>query len=264
MDHVSRDWSFTWVPNTVLEDDTLSEHAVMVYMAIARFASNDERSAFPSLASIGKIARVSKPTVIKAKAELIAAGYLTQTQRADEKGQQSNLYVLRGTPVSEVATPGKAGIPPLSTSETTPVKEVDTNYTHVTIPKELDTASAKNDPLGGALFEGDGLNEPTEYAPMVTMTPLQYARLVCEFGEKRIVDFIDRVSLWQRAKKGKPAYKDYNAAIRDWLRRDGQTPSRERRKCPNCGNDTFDGVECHACGHTVDFAKMRSEAVANL
>jgi hypothetical protein len=262
MDQVERDWSFTWVPNTVVEDDRLSEHAKMVYLSIARYASNDLRQAFPSIASIERIARIKRQTVINAKKELIEYGYLTQQTREDEAGRQTNLYTLHS--VSQIDPPRLSHRPPPSTTQTTPVYEIDPNYTHRTIPIELGGDVAEIDETG-TLIDGDTkYTDPVEYADLVVLSPLQYARLTCEFGAARIDDVIERISLWQRAKKGKAAYKDYNAAIRDWLRRDGQAPNNDRHKCPNCGNDTFDGIACHLCGHTVDFGKIRSQAVANL
>lgn len=87
---------FTIIYNDILDDETLSLHEVAVYIALKRFADNKTKTAFPSLATIAKKARICKSSVQKAIAGLIDKGYIDKRTRYDKEKKEynSNIYVL--------------------------------------------------------------------------------------------------------------------------------------------------------------------------
>lgn len=53
----------------------------------------------------------------------------------------------------------------------------------------------------------------------VKLTDAQYQKLISEYGETRITEYITKIDNWIQM-KGKSPYKDFNIAIRNWLNRD--------------------------------------------
>jgi DNA-binding MarR family transcriptional regulator len=86
-----------WDHNAVFESD-LSNNAILVRLYLARCA-NGERQAWPSLNTIGKHCKLSKPTVIKALKELEEKGWLTKTirQRPNQE-HETTVYSLTDPP----------------------------------------------------------------------------------------------------------------------------------------------------------------------
>ena len=89
---------FVILPWAVLEHETLTGTDVLVYSTIARFADNRSGEAYPSRATIAKLARCSVDTVDRSIANLEAAGFITKVARVAESGAPaSNLYVVHET-----------------------------------------------------------------------------------------------------------------------------------------------------------------------
>jgi hypothetical protein len=88
---------FTQIDDTVIDNYPLSGNAVLVYLALCRFADNETAECYPSLETIGKVARIkSKTTVIAALDELIEFDYIDRKQQFTANGKkQSNLYTLK-------------------------------------------------------------------------------------------------------------------------------------------------------------------------
>lgn len=53
----------------------------------------------------------------------------------------------------------------------------------------------------------------------VLLTAEQYSKLVSDYGESTVIEYIKKVDDWIQL-KGKSPYKDFNLAIRNWLNRD--------------------------------------------
>lgn len=60
----------------------------------------------------------------------------------------------------------------------------------------------------------------------VKLTQEQYDRLVSDYGQLRIDDYVKKIDEWMKM-YGKKPYKDFNLAIRNWLNRDGVSPVQE-------------------------------------
>ena len=79
-----------------------------------------------------------------------------------------------------------------------------------------------------------------EYAENVFLLEKEYLSLCERFGKIKIDGFIEQISDWQKSKGKGRKYKDYAAAIKDWMRRDADVVSVKELeipkipKCPKC------------------------------
>ena len=56
----------------------------------------------------------------------------------------------------------------------------------------------------------------------ILLTDSQYEELVSDYGERIIKEYISKIDEWIQL-KGKSPYKDFNLAIRNWIKKDGIT-----------------------------------------
>jgi DNA-binding MarR family transcriptional regulator len=161
-----------------LFDSSLSEHAIIVRLFLARCA-NKNQEAWPSLNTIARRCKISKPTAIKAVRELESQGWIRRTVRKTNDEYDSTIYYLEDPPETAEkvhgddgasAPPGAAGggkaslpgskavLPPGKNEDRGVVnvvdhlvKPVDPNNTHITIPnkkeKDQDDAVDSNSEL---------------------------------------------------------------------------------------------------------------------
>ena len=69
---------FTLIENIILEDQTLSRVDILVYLAIAKHADG-EGTCWPSMATIGKLARCAREAVARSLTRLESRGYLKRS-----------------------------------------------------------------------------------------------------------------------------------------------------------------------------------------
>jgi hypothetical protein len=100
---------FVILPWSVLDDDSLTAHDVLVYATISKWADNVTGVAWPSRSSIAHAARCDVKTVDNCVRRLIAAGYLEKHKRRTDKGDESNVYVVHEI-VARQETLGGEGI----------------------------------------------------------------------------------------------------------------------------------------------------------
>lgn len=153
-DQRKRGWF--WDHNAVFESD-LSANAMLVRLYLAR-CSNGDRQAWPSLNTIARHCKISKPTVIKAVKELQEKGWLNKIiRKRPNQEHETTIYVLQDPPpISDEVSKergSKADLPPVKnkTGKTggvvkdvyhlvnqidNVVKQVDPNNTQITIPSE--------------------------------------------------------------------------------------------------------------------------------
>lgn len=154
-----------------LFDSSLSEHAIIVRLFLARCA-NKNQEAWPSLNTIARRCKISKPTAIKAVRELESQGWIRRTVRKTNDEYDSTIYYLEDPPEAAKEArgddeesalpsaegggkaslpPGKAALPPGKNEDEGVVnvvdhlvKPVDPNNTQITIPnkKEKDQEDA--------------------------------------------------------------------------------------------------------------------------
>lgn len=85
---------FVIMPWAVLDDESLTAHDVLVYATIARHADVTTGVAWPSRATVARMARCDIKTVDRSVTRLVAAGFLEKHKRTTDKGDESNVYVV--------------------------------------------------------------------------------------------------------------------------------------------------------------------------
>jgi predicted phage replisome organizer len=71
----------------------------------------------------------------------------------------------------------------------------------------------------------------------VKLTEDSYNKLIKDFDERTILDYIERLSLY--IPNSKKPYKDHNAVIRAWIRRDKENESGSVQNVPHSDNENF-------------------------
>ncbi len=74
----------------------------------------------------------------------------------------------------------------------------------------------------------------------VLLTDSQYEKLISDYGEQTTKEYIDKIDQWIQL-KGKSPYKDFNLAIRNWIKRDG-TPEKEEINEKYAGTAAMQGI----------------------
>jgi hypothetical protein len=131
-DNRKRGWF--WDYNDVF-GSSLSEHAIVVRFFLARCA-NKNQEAWPSLKTIARNCKISKPTAIKAVRELESQGWIRRTVRKNNDEFDNTVYYLEDPPeapagceevdsLPETEGGSKAGLPPGKKEDEGVVKPVD-------------------------------------------------------------------------------------------------------------------------------------------
>jgi len=92
--HRGRRMPFVILPWALLDDETLTAHDVLVYATIARYADRNTGEAWPSRATVARMARCDIKTVDRSVARLVESGLLEKQRRKTVLGDESNLYVI--------------------------------------------------------------------------------------------------------------------------------------------------------------------------
>lgn len=108
--------SWCWIDNDVIDTfgPIIGPNAIAVYLVLARHANNETRKAWPSFATIAKMAGISRPTAIKAIGKLVEAGLISAEKRGTGYGDwDSNAYTLLPVKAENSALlGGKGDLPP--------------------------------------------------------------------------------------------------------------------------------------------------------
>lgn len=89
---------FSIIPEWLISSN-LSDNAIRVYTALYRFADKNDGTCYPSVATIGKKCNKSPSSVKRGLKELKQIGAIEVRERyIEEKGQTSNLYILKLNP----------------------------------------------------------------------------------------------------------------------------------------------------------------------
>lgn len=93
---------FKMIPETLLLDDRVTKNDLLVYCGLLQFKNNKTKKAFPSLATLCKVSRLSKNPTRTALKHLEELGYIKIARRFDKVSNTntSNMYTLLD--VSEV------------------------------------------------------------------------------------------------------------------------------------------------------------------
>lgn len=91
---------FTQIYNAFLDNEKLTQHDKMVFIAIKSFTNNKTKQAYPSLATISRVSGVSLSQVRRSIAKMEEMQILKVESRSDDynHGRISNLYTLYDSP----------------------------------------------------------------------------------------------------------------------------------------------------------------------
>jgi len=109
-DSVTADIKFSIVPEWLI-DSGCSDKALRLYVVLARYADNDDLTAYPGRGTLARRMGCHRASVDRAVEELVALGAVTKQRRVSEGKYQSSLYTIRR-------------IAPSRTHATTPVAPV--------------------------------------------------------------------------------------------------------------------------------------------
>ena len=115
-DNVTADVKFSIVPEWLI-DSGCSDKALRLYVVLARYADNDDLTAYPGRGTLAKRMGCHRASVDRAVEELIALGAVTKQRRVSDGKYQSSLYTIRR-------------IAPSRTHATTPVAPVQPPPSH--------------------------------------------------------------------------------------------------------------------------------------
>jgi hypothetical protein len=144
---------FTLIENIILEDQTLGRVDVLVYLALAKHADG-QGTCWPSLTTIGTVARCGRTAVLASLAHLETRGYLKRSTRfRPDGGITSNSYQLlivqNETQKSPVPKPPiQQADPPRPLRERAPVRQATPNY----IQSEQNSKKGEKAPLPASQF----------------------------------------------------------------------------------------------------------------
>lgn len=93
---------FKMIPETLLLDERITKNDLLVYCGLLQFKNNKTKKAFPSIAVLGKVSRLSKNPIKTALKHLEELGYIKIARRFNKvtNTNTSNVYTLLD--VSEV------------------------------------------------------------------------------------------------------------------------------------------------------------------
>jgi hypothetical protein len=109
-DSVTADIKFSIVPEWLI-DSGCTDKALRLYVVLARYADNENLTAYPGRGTLAKRMNCHRASVDRAVEELVALGAITKQVRVKDGKYQSSLYTVRR-------------LPPSRTHATTPVAPV--------------------------------------------------------------------------------------------------------------------------------------------
>jgi hypothetical protein len=105
-EQITSDLKFSIVPEWLI-DSGCSDKALRLYCVLARYADNDDLTAFPGRGSLAKRMGCHRATVDRAVEELIALGAVTKRQRVKDGMYQSSVYTIRRQEPSRTGAPSR-------------------------------------------------------------------------------------------------------------------------------------------------------------
>lgn len=90
---------FTMVENAIIRDESISKHALIVYLVLCMHADKNGKNCYPTLKKIANESRSDKRTVLKAINELVESEYILKEHRMNPDNPKeftSNLYTIIG------------------------------------------------------------------------------------------------------------------------------------------------------------------------
>ena len=204
-DAITSDVKFSIIPEWLL-DSGCSDKALRLYAVLARYADNDDLTAYPGRSTLAKRMRCHRATVDRAVEELQELGAITKRKRVKDGKYQSSIYTIRR------ASPSRTGAPtPVAPMQPPPVAPVQPPPSH---PCDIELEPMNVEPV----------RTRTERTSNKTAVPQSWqpeTEIIRELQDKfpkiQVTDQVDTFLDYHRAKGSK--FVDWNAAFRNWIRR---------------------------------------------
>lgn len=268
---------FTMIPNWLVDDETLelTGPEVLAFVALSRFADRSGRC-WPSMRTLARRMRTCERTARKAVRRLEVVGLIAtirrqyglvyeilrnldgsdrrQTAKAEQSDdrQTGNSYRSESSrPATDTALnrPDRQHFPPDRQQVPADRQQMPPNNTQGTTPKEQERETRESVAL--------------ESTGVVTVRADKLEKLDTEFGRPIVLHYAEKVADYCQT-HGK-SYKDYAAAIRQYIRRNKERGEFERiasnvraqakrapaERCEHCGRPLTAGEPC-LCRREVD------------
>ena len=194
---------FGIIPKNLMRDDTVSMQAKCVFSYLACFA-NKERDCYPSRSLMCKELGCGKDTLTKYINELKEHGYLIVTQNKEKGKFANNIYHL-------VPCPKNTG-----------TVEQDMTNRSLTIPDNNNTNINNNI---NTTKKKESKKRYGQYKN-VRLTDKELDSLIADYGKEIIDEYITKLDEGIELKGYK--YKNFNLAMRNWLRNAKITPLKAK------------------------------------
>ena len=190
---------FGIVPKNLMRDDTVSAQAKAIFSYLACFANKDG-DCYPSRSLMCKELGFSKDTLTKYTNELKEHGYLIVTQSKDGNKFAKNIYHLIPCPkISDTRT-----------SDTKDWSLTIPNNNNTNINNNIKTTKKKEAKKRYGQYKN------------VKLTDKELDSLIADYGKEIIDEYITKLDEGIELKGYK--YKNFNLAMRNWLRNAKITP----------------------------------------
>jgi|GEM_PF-6825794 len=260
---------FARIPHSLLDDETITASAVLVFAALMSFASRNE--CFPGIEKIAKRAHLSENSARSGLRCLQKHNYITIEHRRNGSRQGTNLYKLRfQTANAEPSNIEASNLEPSGTAVFQTAAIAPYLYKKRTRQeRDIEGGKPKNEKLKKRGYGNSG---------KVLLTDKEYFDLIEAWGESAIKTKIEDLADYMLS-RGK-VYKDHAATIRSWIRKDARdaipnlgrnsvVPSLSRSPhdmhCPFCGTNIPAGSvacpKCKASLHDIESPPKVREAV---
>ena len=192
-DQVTTDLKFSMVPEWLI-DSGCTDKALRLYVVLARYADNDDLTAYPGRGLLAKRMHCHRSSVDRAVEELIDLGAITKQVRFVEGKYTSSLYTIRR-------------IAPSRTHATTPVAPMQRPSSHPCDielePEELEPKNIK--PSRQTSMTEHWQPDPTNWERIVTSTKGIDHQLELDNFRDHWLSKADKRT-------------DWNASLRTWMR----------------------------------------------
>ena len=264
-EEVSREFHFTTLVDTVIDDERLGKNELLVYLTLCRFAGKD-RTAFPGIRTLATKSRLSPNTAQVGLKNLEKFGYLIieNRTRTKSRAKTSNLYRITDAMAYQPVTHGVSA---------TDTGGVSTTNTEVDPLSQVNTQKVEEAPLPPS-FSKEFEEILAAHIPGYKHTPQ---------GSKTIDDMVGRIGEEAAKRVGSKLYSEKMARKdgRKRLLRFGEHDLIERLRlevaeldaehqpeleallpaCPSCGRsvkrwELTESSECVHCQKTVAAAEI--------
>lgn len=202
-----RQWHFTVIENSVLENTSLSTYEKLVYIVLCKFA-NKSKECYPSYKTIAELSGCSKRKAIDVIQSLADKGLIKIAERKDKGMHCTNLFVIGGTVFT--ASPSAQGAPGSACGALGSACHAP-GVVHV-VHQGSACRAPELEPYNENHIE---LEPKNKYADDVRMTETEYKKLVDKYGEDNVKKMIEKLDAY-KGSKGKKYKSDYKAIL-SWV-----------------------------------------------